>query len=187
MLPSGLRATLEIIGFGSPLIKPHCRASTSLKTKFWTGLLFIVLLFHLGRQPPEQSSAHKSYRTSPPGWQRNVRPDKKDWRGKDGAQPAKRPRLASTGADTDANWQSGWPTPDPAPLPTKTPFLRPLPMPFLASPDALEVIVVTDWLTDLFSVSTDLTDVTLVSDDTYWSWQKLSTDGIYQLIKVIYW
>ena len=58
---------------------------------------------------------------------------------------------------------------------------------FLASPDALEVIVVTDWLTDLFSVSTDLTDVTLVSDDTYWSWQKLSTDGIYQLIKVIYW
>ena len=37
----------------------------------------------------------------------------------------------------------------------------------LASPDALEVIVVTDSLTDLLSVSTDLTDVTLVSDDTY--------------------
>ena len=34
----------------------------------------------------------------------------------------------------------------------------------LASPDALEVIVVTD----LLSVRTDLTDVTLVSDDTYW-------------------
>ena len=35
---------------------------------------------------------------------------------------------------------------------------------FLASPDALEVIVVTD----LLDVRTDLTDVTLVSDDTYW-------------------
>ena len=39
--------------------------------------------------------------------------------------------------------------------------------PFLASPDALEVIVVSYLLTDLLSVSTDLTDVTLVSDDTY--------------------
>ena len=39
---------------------------------------------------------------------------------------------------------------------------------FLASPDALEVMLVTDWLTELLSVSTDLTDVTLVSDDTYW-------------------
>ena len=42
---------------------------------------------------------------------------------------------------------------------------------FLASPDALEVIVVpyslTYSLTPLLSVSTDLTDVTLVSDDTY--------------------
>ena len=37
----------------------------------------------------------------------------------------------------------------------------------LASPDALEVIVVTDLLTESLSVSTDLTDVTLVSDDTY--------------------
>ena len=36
----------------------------------------------------------------------------------------------------------------------------------LASPDALEVIVVTDLLTESLSVSTDLTDVTLVSDDT---------------------
>ena len=35
---------------------------------------------------------------------------------------------------------------------------------FLASPGALEVIV---GLTDLLIVSTDLTDVTLVSDDTY--------------------
>ena len=38
---------------------------------------------------------------------------------------------------------------------------------FLASPDALEVIVVSYSLPDLLSVSTDLTDVTLVSDDTY--------------------
>ena len=37
----------------------------------------------------------------------------------------------------------------------------------LASPVALEVIVVTDLLTESLSVSTDLTDVTLVSDDTY--------------------
>ena len=39
----------------------------------------------------------------------------------------------------------------------------------LASPDALEVIVVTDLLTVSLRVSTDLTDVTLVSDDTYQS------------------
>ena len=38
---------------------------------------------------------------------------------------------------------------------------------FLASPDALEVIVVSDSLTHLLIVRTDLTDVTLVSDDTY--------------------
>ena len=38
---------------------------------------------------------------------------------------------------------------------------------FLASPDALEVIVVSYSLTPLLIVSTDLTDVTLVSDDTY--------------------
>ena len=37
---------------------------------------------------------------------------------------------------------------------------------FLASPDALEVIVVSYSLTYSLSVSTDLTDVTLVSDDT---------------------
>ena len=37
----------------------------------------------------------------------------------------------------------------------------------LASPDALEVIVGTDLLTVSLRVSTDLTDVTLVSDDTY--------------------
>ena len=38
---------------------------------------------------------------------------------------------------------------------------------FLASQDALEVMSVTDWLTELLDVSIDLTDVTLVSDDTY--------------------
>ena len=38
---------------------------------------------------------------------------------------------------------------------------------FLASPDALEVILVTYSLPPSLSVSTDLTDVTLVSDDTY--------------------
>ena len=38
---------------------------------------------------------------------------------------------------------------------------------FLASQDALEVMRVTDWLTDWVSISIDFTDVTLVSDDTY--------------------
>ena len=38
---------------------------------------------------------------------------------------------------------------------------------FLASPDALEVIVGTYSLTHSVSVSIDLTDVTLLSDDTY--------------------
>ena len=38
---------------------------------------------------------------------------------------------------------------------------------FLASQDALEVMGVTESLTHSLSVSTDLTDVTLVSDDTY--------------------
>ena len=37
---------------------------------------------------------------------------------------------------------------------------------FLASQDALEVMLVTPWLTDWLMVSIDLTDVTLVSDDT---------------------
>ena len=38
---------------------------------------------------------------------------------------------------------------------------------FLASQDALEVMRVTESLTDWVSVSIDFTDVTLVSDDTY--------------------
>ena len=41
---------------------------------------------------------------------------------------------------------------------------------FLASQDALEVMLFTDWLTDLLTyslmVSFDFTDVTLVGDDT---------------------
>ena len=45
---------------------------------------------------------------------------------------------------------------------------------FLASQDALEVMLVTDWLTDWLNhsldVSIDLTDVTLVTDDT---WRRL--------------
>ena len=41
------------------------------------------------------------------------------------------------------------------------------PDPFLASQDALEVMRVTESLTNLLSVSIDFTDVTLVSDDTY--------------------
>ena len=38
---------------------------------------------------------------------------------------------------------------------------------FLASQDAIEVMSVTDWLTDWVIVRIDLTDVTLVSDDNY--------------------
>ena len=38
---------------------------------------------------------------------------------------------------------------------------------FLASQDALEVMRVTELLTNLLSVSIDFTDVTLVSEDTY--------------------
>ena len=40
-------------------------------------------------------------------------------------------------------------------------------MSFLASQDALEVMRVTELLTELLSVSIDFTDVTLVSGDTY--------------------
>ena len=38
---------------------------------------------------------------------------------------------------------------------------------FLASPDALEVMLVTDSLSHSLSISTGLADVTLVSNDTY--------------------
>ena len=50
---------------------------------------------------------------------------------------------------------------------TQTFDLSNLPKALLASPDALEVIVVTDLLTVSLRDSTDLTDVTLVSDDTF--------------------
>ena len=49
--------------------------------------------------------------------------------------------------------------------------INPLPHPssfFLASQDALEVMGVSEWVSEYGSVSTELTDVTLVSDDTYW-------------------
>ena len=39
---------------------------------------------------------------------------------------------------------------------------------FLASQDALEVMRVTYWVTNWVGVSIDFTDVTLVSEDTYW-------------------
>ena len=46
------------------------------------------------------------------------------------------------------------------------------PVDLLASQNALEMMRVThsltDWLTDWVSVSIDFTDVTLVSEDTYW-------------------
>ena len=50
----------------------------------------------------------------------------------------------------------------------------------LASPDAQEVIVVTDLLTESLSVSTDLTDVTLVSDDTIWHQDNLASRTIWR-------
>ena len=70
---------------------------------------------------------------------------------------------------------------------------------FLASQDALEVMSVTDWLTELLDVSIDLTDVTLVSDDTYrrlywcdpddpdesYLVMNLSSDESYLVIKII--
>ena len=49
----------------------------------------------------------------------------------------------------------------------------------LASPDALEVIVVSDLLTESLSVSTDLTDVTVVSDDTIWHQDNLASRTIW--------
>ena len=70
---------------------------------------------------------------------------------------------------------------------------------FLASEDALEVMRVTDWLSNWVSVGIDFTDVTLVSDDTYkrYYWcdpddpdenylvMKLSSDESYLVMKVM--
>ena len=38
---------------------------------------------------------------------------------------------------------------------------------FLASQDAMEVMFVSEWVSELLIVSIDLSDVTLVSEDTY--------------------
>ena len=52
---------------------------------------------------------------------------------------------------------------------------------FLASPDALEAIWVSQWVI----VSIDLTDVNLVSDDTYWrlDWCYLAIEEVMKVIK----
>ena len=44
---------------------------------------------------------------------------------------------------------------------------------FLASQDALEVMLVSEWVSQSVTLRTELTDVTLVSEDTYWGlyWQ----------------
>ena len=44
---------------------------------------------------------------------------------------------------------------------------------FLASQDALEVMLVSQWVSESLTLRTELTDVTLVSEDTYWGlyWQ----------------
>ena len=39
---------------------------------------------------------------------------------------------------------------------------------FLASQDALEVMLVSEWVSQSVTLRTELTDVTLVSEDTYW-------------------
>ena len=62
---------------------------------------------------------------------------------------------------------------------------------FLASQDAIEVMYVSEWLSEWVIVSIDLTDVTLVSDDTfrriYWCESDHSDDPdeSYLLMKVI--
>ena len=53
---------------------------------------------------------------------------------------------------------------------------------FLASQDALEVIVwVSEWVSESVTLSTELTDVTLVSEDTYWRlyWMTLIINDTY--------
>ena len=58
---------------------------------------------------------------------------------------------------------------------------RSAPLIFLASQDALEVMRVTHWV----SVSVDFTDVTLVSEDTYWRPDPDDPDESYLVMKVI--
>ena len=53
---------------------------------------------------------------------------------------------------------------------------------YLASQDALEVIVsVSEWVCQLLTLRTELTDVTLVSEDTYWRlyWMPLIINDTY--------
>ena len=53
---------------------------------------------------------------------------------------------------------------------------------FLASQDALEVIVwVSEWVSQSVTLRTELTDVTLVSEDTYWRlyWMTLIINDTY--------
>ena len=54
--------------------------------------------------------------------------------------------------------------------------------PFLASQDALEVIVsVSQWVSESLTLRSELTDVTLVSEDTYWRlyWETLIINDTY--------
>ena len=53
---------------------------------------------------------------------------------------------------------------------------------FLASQDALEVIVsLSEWVSQSVTLRTELTDVTLVSEDTYWRlyWEALIINDTY--------
>ena len=52
---------------------------------------------------------------------------------------------------------------------------------FLASQDALEVMLVSQWVSQLLTLRAELTDVTLVSEDTYWRlyWEALIINDTY--------
>ena len=52
---------------------------------------------------------------------------------------------------------------------------------FLASQDALEVMLVSQWVTEWVTLRAKLTDVTLVSEDTYWRlyWEALIINDTY--------
>ena len=52
---------------------------------------------------------------------------------------------------------------------------------FLASQDALEVVLVSEWVSEWVTLRTELTDVTLVSEDTYWRlcWETLIINDTY--------
>ena len=52
---------------------------------------------------------------------------------------------------------------------------------FLASQDALEVMLVSESVSESLTLRTELTDVTLVSEDTYWGlyWQDSGNNDTY--------